>query len=57
MFIHNLYRLSWLVSRVETPLEVALNASEILGESYGLAKGLSDRALALALLTERPRNS
>ena len=57
MFIHNLYRLSWLVSRVETPLEVALNASEILGESYGLAQGLSDRALALALLTERPRNS
>lgn len=56
-FIHNLFRLSWISSRVETPIEVALHASQMLGERYGFAKGLCDRALALALLTERPRRS
>ena len=55
-FVHHLFRLFWLASRAETPLNVALDASQILGESYGFAKGLSDRALALSLLTARPRS-
>jgi hypothetical protein len=57
MFIHNLYRLAWLSVRPETPFEDALRASQILCEGYGFAKGLSDRALALALLTERHKGN
>jgi hypothetical protein len=52
-YMHNIYRLAWLATRVETPLETALGACEILGESYGLSKGLIDRALVLAVMTER----
>ena len=52
-FVHNLYRLAWLATRAETPLETALKACEVLGESYGLCKGLTDRALVLAITAER----
>lgn len=52
-FVHNLFRLAWLATRVETPQETALRACEVLGESYGLSKELSDRALILAIVTER----
>ena len=55
-FVHNLFRTAWIAARAETPMNVALSATEILGESYGFAKGLSDRALALALLIEKPRS-
>jgi hypothetical protein len=52
-FVHNLFRLAWLAARPETPLEIALQACEVLGESYGLSKGLTDRALILAIVAER----
>jgi hypothetical protein len=54
-FVHHLFRLAWLVARPETPLDAALRASEILGLTYGFAKGLTDRALVLAVMTERSR--
>ncbi len=52
-FIHNIFRLAWLAARAETPYENALQACEVLAESYGLSKGLSDRALMLAIAAER----
>lgn len=51
--VHNLFRLAWLAARRETEEKIALRACEVLCETYGLSKGLDDRALLLAIITER----
>ena len=50
-FINHIYRTAWLASIPETPYVTAFKATELLAESYGFAKGLTDRAICLHLMT------
>lgn len=54
-FVHHLYRTAWLIVRPSTPLDIALEASQLLAGSYGFAKGLTDRAIGIATFSQFPR--
>lgn len=54
-FFHHLYRTAWLIVRPSTPLDKAFKGSQLLAESYGFAKELTDRAVGVALMNQFPR--